>query len=493
MCFATNPKQDIPQEQYTVQAKITEVENGSFLVAPVEGSPELSSSDLFRVPITNMPSSPEPLVGDVVEITYDGSILESYPAQFSTIYSMKVVSREKPSEIDAADTVDGQKLTLNDVVTLSQKGDALSWSDFERYQGQEIGSGLYIMRYEIDELFDVLVGGIPEETPMYIRLRNQSINAWVELREDGVERVNAFIETYKNDSPGIAEPKPTPEELDFSTLSAEQTAVRQAILEHNRSAAPTGFVSSASFAELACIVEDWSDFSRYTYYGWALYEEYKVTDSGLETVRGRHIPVAITLREEPSGTPTLEEYWEPRDGSYFAQDVREKFPVYAAEDGIDSQKFILRQEQECYVQAIASAGLDASKVIGTLIETICNSPALSSNPEDYINEHSIEYRELTYYGRYTLKYCFDRFEKGGEIGLDGQIMAQVCEDIAVSWGEDGLRLLVCETPADGVITGQLWYNALKNNALRLMEQYSEMELAERYPASYLLLNMLGEV
>ena len=100
---------------------------------------------------------------------------------------------------------------------------------------------------------------------------------------------------------------------------------------------------------------------------------------------------------------------------------------------------------------------------------------------------------MTYYGRYTLKYCFDRFEKGGEIGLDGQIMAQVCEDIAVSWGEDGLRLLVCETPADGVITGQLWYNALKNNALRLMEQYSEMELAERYPASYLLLNMLGEV
>ena len=129
VCFATNPKQDSIQEQRTVQARITEVENGSFLVAPVEGASELSSSDLFRVPITNMPPSPEPRVGDVIEITYDGSILESYPAQFGTIYSMRVVSQ------------DG-RLTLDDVVMLSQKGDALNWSDFERYQGREVGSGL---------------------------------------------------------------------------------------------------------------------------------------------------------------------------------------------------------------------------------------------------------------------------------------------------------------------------------------------------------------
>jgi len=383
VCFATNPKQDISQEQYTVQAQITEVENGSFLVAPVEGSPELSSSDLFRVPITNMPSSPEPLVGDVVEITYDGSILESYPAQFGTIYSMKVVSRETSPEMDVAGT----------------------------------------------------------------------------------------------------------------TLSDEQTTIRQAILEHNRSADPTGLVSCASFAELACLSGTplvGNNTHKITYYGWALYEEYKVTDNGLETVGGSHLPVALSFDLDERGY-TLTEYWEPRDGSYYAQDIREKFPSHVVEDGMDSQKFILRQTQECYAQAVAATGLDTNKVIEKLIETICSSPALSSNPEDYIKEHSTEYRELTYYGRYTLKYCFDQFEKGGETGLDGQIMSRAYEDIAVSWGEDGLRLLVCETPADGMITGQMWYNAFKNNALNLMEQYSEIELAERYPASYLLLSMLGEV
>lgn len=105
VCFATNPKQSVPQEQHTVQVRITEVEDRSFLAAPVEGSQELVSSDLFHVPITNMPTSPEPQVGDVIEITYDGFILETYPAQFGTIYSMKVIPQEeqlkiKLSEID---------------------------------------------------------------------------------------------------------------------------------------------------------------------------------------------------------------------------------------------------------------------------------------------------------------------------------------------------------------------------------------------------------
>ena len=97
---------------------------------------------------------------------------------------------------------------------------------------------------------------------------------------------------------------------------------------------------------------------------------------------------------------------------------------------------------------------------------------------------------MTYYGRYTLKYCFARFEEGGETGLAGQIMAQACEDIATSWGEEPL---VFSRPDNEVFTGQMWYSAFKNNALGLLEQYREIELAERYPASYLLLSMLGEV
>ena len=287
------------------------------------------------------------------------------------------------------------------------------------------------------------------------------------------------------DTPITAEP-----DVVDATLSEEQTAIRQAIMAHNKSSNSQEYdTACCSFITLETLSGTplaGSSTHKITYYGWALYEEYKVSDGGLETVSGSHIPVALSFDLDERGY-TLTEYWEPRDGSYYVQDIREKFPVRIAEDGIDSQKFILQQQQECYAQAVASTGLDTNKVIGTLIETICSSPALSSNPKDYIDENSIEYRELTYYGWYTLKYCFARFEEGDETGLAGHIMMQACEDITTGWGEEPL---VSSLPADEAPTGQMWYSAFKHNALSLMEQYTEIELAERCPASYLLLNML---
>lgn len=144
------------------------------------------------------------------------------------------------------------------------------------------------------------------------------------------------------------------------------------------------------------------------------------------------------------------------------------------------------QEQEYYTQTIGAAELDTAPVIERLLGTITGAASGSSNPQSYLDEYPIEHRELTNYGLYTLQYCFSRFETGGETGLDGQIMMLVCEEIAENWGEG---LLPDSAPA----TGQDWYNAFKGNALRLKEQYTADDLAEHYPASYLLLDMLGEI
>ena len=75
----------------TFQATILEVRDGYYLVEPVDGSTELNSADLITVPITNINPSPEPEVGDVLEIEYDGSIAESYPAQITNVYSIRIV------------------------------------------------------------------------------------------------------------------------------------------------------------------------------------------------------------------------------------------------------------------------------------------------------------------------------------------------------------------------------------------------------------------
>ena len=78
-------------ETVTFQATIIEIQDDGYLVEPVEGSVELNSADRITIPMANMEPSPEPEVGDVLEIEYDGSIAESYPAQIMGVYSIRVV------------------------------------------------------------------------------------------------------------------------------------------------------------------------------------------------------------------------------------------------------------------------------------------------------------------------------------------------------------------------------------------------------------------
>lgn len=97
-----------------------------------------------------------------------------------------------------ADVAASRTLTLDDVRRLAAKGEELTWGDFERYRGTDIGSGLTIMQYGIDDLFEVrLIGPNREanEKPISILLVNHDINAWVDIRTDDVE---GFIQSYTN-------------------------------------------------------------------------------------------------------------------------------------------------------------------------------------------------------------------------------------------------------------------------------------------------------
>ena len=76
------------------QAEILEIHNGNYLVKPVEGSWELSSADRIEVSIRNVHPSPEPEIGDVIEIEYSGEILETYPARIADVYSIKVAAEK---------------------------------------------------------------------------------------------------------------------------------------------------------------------------------------------------------------------------------------------------------------------------------------------------------------------------------------------------------------------------------------------------------------
>ena len=81
------------------------------------------------------------------------------------------------------------KLTMADVRRLAaEKGEELTWSDFARYPSTETGSGLYILVYEIDENYRLMIGGMPNEKPMYIYLVSTTDDEKrIDIRRDDIE------------------------------------------------------------------------------------------------------------------------------------------------------------------------------------------------------------------------------------------------------------------------------------------------------------------
>ncbi len=242
------------------------------------------------------------------------------------------------------------------------------------------------------------------------------------------------------------------------TLSQEEIdAITDAILSHNHSASAINRNHSAAQDAFSCCsfvllskAESTSFRQNKThdviYYGWALYQEYAVSSQGIREIAGSHVPVELTFElsndhhqwlpsqsvplglylEDPGYV--LKEYWTPGEGSRFREDIQERFPTSVREDALDSQKYILPQKIGCYRQAVLASGLDREEtdlILSGLLDSICREPSASSDIQSYIDAHPIEYRELTYYGNYTLDYS----QRHPEQDLRGQILFRACEEI----------------------------------------------------------------
>ena len=80
------------------QAKILEIFDSYYLVEPVEGSPELRSSDRIEVKMEHLDPSLEPEVGDIIEIIHSGEIMESNSARLQDVYSIRVAVEEEQEQ-----------------------------------------------------------------------------------------------------------------------------------------------------------------------------------------------------------------------------------------------------------------------------------------------------------------------------------------------------------------------------------------------------------
>lgn len=354
-------------------------------------------------------------------------------------------------------------LNLNDVIRLSQKGDALGFDDFEQYSYIETGSGLYIRVYEINKLFSLWIGGgSPNDKPIYISLKANATDDSIDIRSDDV---TSFISAHKDDdlldaaisAAILAKSKDNSVDYDYACES------------HVILATETGGPADGNQAETV------------TVYAMVLYQEYDLSDAGIKEIAGSHIPTAMTFDVSADGTYSLREYWVPRDGSYYAPDIRGKFPGDAAEDALNTQQYILSQKQICYAKALANGIVDTDAVIKSLFDAIMSSPATSSNPGDYIKAHQVEYRELTYYGDYTLRYVFTEFLKGGQTGLKGHIMRAVMDSLI---GGESMGL--------EAETGQEYFDEWLALAKRTEALNGTEYLKDNAPKAWMLLQMLVE-
>lgn len=88
--------------------------------------------------------------------------------------------------------------------------------------------------------------------------------------------------------------------------------------------------------------------TKTTVYMWVLYHEYSYENGEINLEAGAHTPTVITAKRTGShGHYELVEYWTPRDGSYYAPDIKDKFPWHLHSKALDSQRYIAEQKEFC--------------------------------------------------------------------------------------------------------------------------------------------------
>jgi beta-lactamase regulating signal transducer with metallopeptidase domain len=267
---------------------------------------------------------------------------------------------------------------------------------------------------------------------------------------------------------------PRLEKVDRTDLDA---CIRDAIISQNLAHIPGADFVAESHVTLKTV----SDGEAVTVYVMAMYRSVGYAGAWFFETGGGHYPAAITFNKDKTGAYELTEYWEPRDGSEYAPSLKAKFPSDIYQDALDTQKYVMAQTQACYAQAVEYGRVSVDAELDRLLEIITSWPAESSNPGAYIKAHYVEYREMLYLGDYTLRYCFERFEKGGETGLEGHIMASACREIL---GDEDIK-------GSTFKTGQDWYDTFMSNVSKLRTKWGDATMREEKPRTWRLLEQSG--
>lgn len=137
--------------------------------------------------------------------------------------------------------------------------------------------------------------------------------------------------------------------------AALDKAISTAILEHNEGKYYSGEFSCESHVALATEEGNSTNSDSMdvmTVYAVSLYQEYQKSEDTVEAVSGGCTPIALTFKITKDGEYALQEYWEPTDGSEYAEDIRIKFPKEVADSVLNGHNYSDDLQTQNYHKAL---------------------------------------------------------------------------------------------------------------------------------------------
>lgn len=171
---------------YTVS--VCAAENVSFTVKVTESNEAATfhCTDCGRdVPETEVVSGP---LRSICRDCYEkgGYVGTAAPHLNQEITATTTTTSTKPAENDQTILKGTKEMTLDDVKELAKKGSQLDWSDFSDYKGRDIGTGINIWKFDIENGYALLVGGEPKRDPYFILL-SRNDEEGIDIRESDAE------------------------------------------------------------------------------------------------------------------------------------------------------------------------------------------------------------------------------------------------------------------------------------------------------------------
>ena len=326
----------VPSDHSQLRATVLEVHDSYLLVTPEGGTPESSTADKIEVSIKDRESWPIPSAGDTILIIYDGNVQETYPARITNVYRVEIQNFDS-----------GPIETVYGNLKIYFKNTDGTWQVGGRNYKYRLAITGRMNNASEDATFVYLsnIETITFEQAWKAAGFSSSTSDYFSVEEA------VLVELYPVDSSSITQmggsDKPANGEILDSNgnvilVETIDKAIADAILEQNAGDRfvnePTGLIPVESHYMFGIVsksgtplVGQTNHMEEVTVYVQYVYQRYSYSEGKLERVAGTGRPAMITFSKNADGGYTLKEFWEPSDGSLYAEDVRKMFPADIAD------------------------------------------------------------------------------------------------------------------------------------------------------------------